>query len=228
MRFVPAVRRAQELVADGRIGRVNRLCAEFAISAPFDDPSFGANHRLYASALGGGALHDLGVYPIHLALAFLGSPAKVEASWRSAPTGVDAGADLRFAYDDGRIAYLTCGFDGPGANIAIIEGEGGSIVLDTTFIGAHRLWVVPNALAPLFGFGRAKGAAAAFRRFARRARLPGVERIDLPYLDDGLQFEIAAAQEAIVDEAIEHSLVPHADSVRALKIIEKALAQPAS
>ena len=226
MRFVPAVRRARELIAAGRIGAVRRLCAEFAINAPFDGPGFGENHRLYAPALGGGALHDLGVYPIHLALSILGAPDDVTAGWKAAPTGVDAEADLRFDYADGRIAYLTCGFGEAGANLAVIEGERGSIVLDTTFIGAQRLWVVPNALAPLFGFARTHGPAARFRALARRIRLPGIERIDLPWPDDGLQFEIAAAMEAIADGRIEHPDAPLADTVLALEIIENALARP--
>ena len=228
MRFVPAVRRAKALVDGGRIGPVRRLCAEFAIHAPFDDALFGASHRLYAPPLGGGALHDLGVYPIHLALLLLGAPTEVISTWRAAPTGVDAEADLSFRYDDGRVAYLTCGFGGEGANIAVIEGERGSIVLDRTFIGAPRLWVVPNALAPLWGFGKARGAAARFRAAMRRLSLPGVERIDLSYPDDGLQFEIAAAEEAIGEGRRQHPLAPAADTIEALRIIEDVLARPAS
>ena len=222
-RFVPALREAKRLVETGRIGPVRRLCAEFAIDRPFD-----AAHRLFAPELGGGALHDLGVYPIHLALMFMGRPAKVHATWTAAPTGVDTSADLRCEWPDGRLAYLTCGFDRAGANIAVIEGEQGSIVLDATFIGAQRLWVVPNRLAPLWGFGKPGGAAAAFRRLARRAPLPGVSRVDLPYPDDGLQFEIEAAANAIRDGLVEHPLAPLADTVAALEIIEDALAQPAT
>ena len=232
MRFVPAVREAKRLIAEGRIGKPTRLCAEFIIDAPFDSPDFGAGHRLYAPELGGGALHDLGVYPIHAALHFLGRPDEVMGSWQAAPTGVDASADLRFSYDDGRQAYLTCGFggqsDGSGANLCIVEGEDGSIVLDATFIGAERLWIVPNAIAPLFGFGKSGGATAAFRKLARSMSLPGIERIDLPYPDNGLQFETEAAGKAIREGSIEHPLAPHADTIAALEIIEEVLAQPSA
>ena len=225
-RFVPAVREAHRLIAGGRIGAVRRLCAEFAIAAPFDHAHYGAAHRLYAPDLGGGALHDLGVYPIHAALAFLGHPDAVTGSWCAAPTGVDAEADLRLDYADGRVAYLTCGFGGAGANICVVEGDRGSIVLDATFIGAPRLWFVPNRLAPLWGFGRTGGWAARFRRMARRTPLPGVRRIDMPFPDEGLQFEITAAGEAIRGGLVEHPLAPHADTVKALKVIEEVLAQP--
>ena len=227
MRFVPAIRHATELVASGRFGAVRRLCAEFSIDRPMDRPDIGANHRLYDPALGGGALHDLGVYPLHLAHLLLGPPDDVSASWRAAPTGVDAEADLRLSYGDGREAYLTCGFAAAGANIAVIECERGSIVLDTVFIGAPRLWLVPNALVPLFGFGRASGAAARFRRIARKVRLPGLQRIDLPYPDDGLQFEIAAFQRAAADGLLEHPFVPHRDTIGVLDIIGAALDRPA-
>ena len=222
-RFVPAVREAKRLVAAGRIGAVTRLCAEFAIDAPFDHPDYGAAHRLYAPALGGGALHDLGVYPIHAALNVLGHPDEVTGSWTAAPTGVDAEADLRFHYADGRQGYLTCGFGGEGANVCVVEGERGSIILDATFIGAQRLWIAPNRLAQLWGFGRAKGWGPRFRALARRVALPGVERVEMPFPDDGLQFEIEAAGEAIREGLVEHPLAPHADSVRALEVIEEVL-----
>lgn len=222
-RFVPAVREAHRLIAAGRIGPVRRLCAEFAIDAPFDHPDYGPRHRLYAPALGGGALHDLGVYPLHAALAFLGHPDAVTGSWTPAPTGVDAEADVRLDYADGRVAYLTCGFGGAGANLCIIEGERGSIVLDATFIGAQRLWVVPNRMAPLWGFGRGGGAAETFRRLARRVRLPGVERVDMPFAEQGLQFEIEAAGDAIRGGHVEHEWAPLRDTVRVLEVIEEVL-----
>ena len=58
-----------ELIADGAIGEVTGVQADFGVAGPFPP-----EHRLRDPALGGGALLDLGVYPISLAHLLLGVP----------------------------------------------------------------------------------------------------------------------------------------------------------
>ena len=69
MRTNPAIRRIVELVADGAIGEVRHITADFGVAGPFPP-----GHRMRAPALGGGALLDLGVYPVTFAHLFLGPP----------------------------------------------------------------------------------------------------------------------------------------------------------
>jgi predicted dehydrogenase len=83
-RFNPLIARLRDLVADGAIGEVKAVYADFSENFPFD-----ASHRLWAPALAGGALLDLGVYPVSFAWMLLGEPATVQAVTTSAPTGVE-------------------------------------------------------------------------------------------------------------------------------------------
>ncbi|ABW12596.1 oxidoreductase domain protein [Parafrankia sp. EAN1pec] len=71
-RFLPAYVRIRELVTDGTIGTVLAVDGDFGFRLPMD-PS----HRLFDPAQGGGALLDLGVYPLSLTSMLLGEPNQV-------------------------------------------------------------------------------------------------------------------------------------------------------
>jgi predicted dehydrogenase len=101
-RFQPAVVALRDLVADGAIGEVRAVQADLGVAAPYDPTD-----RLFDPAQGGGALLDLGVYPVSFAQMLLGTPTSVTATGSRFPTGVDAEAALLLAYDDGRSATVT-------------------------------------------------------------------------------------------------------------------------
>ena len=88
-RFLPHSLRIRHLVADGAIGEPVSLTADVGQWFP-PDPG----HRLFAPALGGGALLDMGVYPVSWASMLLGRPSEVLAVSDPAFTGVDATATL--------------------------------------------------------------------------------------------------------------------------------------
>lgn len=121
-RFNPLVARLRELVADGAIGEVTAVHADFAEYAPFD-----ASDRRYVPALAGGALLDLGVYPVSFAWMLLGEPATVQAVATPAPTGVDANTGILFGYSSGAVALLHCGFLAETPKTATVTGTHGWI-----------------------------------------------------------------------------------------------------
>ena len=83
-RFLPHVVEIRRLLADGALGRVVTVMADHGQWFAFDPSS-----RLFAPELGGGALLDLGVYPVSFASMVLGTPTRIEALVEPAPTGVD-------------------------------------------------------------------------------------------------------------------------------------------
>ena len=89
-RFLPAVQAARRLVDGGAIGTVRKIDAELAYRRDED-----AGSRFFDPGLGGGAALDLGVYPVSLALHFLGRPAKVSGRWQASKSGVDLRTDIR-------------------------------------------------------------------------------------------------------------------------------------
>ncbi|GLY96937.1 Gfo/Idh/MocA family oxidoreductase [Actinoplanes sp. NBRC 103695] len=128
MRCNPVILEIAQLVEDGHIGRVKAIHADFGLQGPFEP-----THRLRAPELGGGALLDLGVYPIHFAHLFLGAPASVQSWAQLTPEGVDETTGLLFGYDNGAVAALTCSIDGPSRNGATITGETGRIEIADSF-----------------------------------------------------------------------------------------------
>jgi predicted dehydrogenase len=101
MRFNPLIRRAQELVRDGRIGSVVSVRADLSRVFPYSP-----THRLFDLGAGGGALLDLGVYPVNFVWLFAGEPSRMAATGALAPTGSDATAALQWSYPDGRVAQI--------------------------------------------------------------------------------------------------------------------------
>ncbi|MGW4970995.1 Gfo/Idh/MocA family protein, partial [Streptomyces albidoflavus] len=79
----PLVRRLAALVADGAVGEVRTVSADFGLPGPFPP-----GHRLLDPARGGGALLDLGVYPVAFAQLLLGEPERVTARAALSAEGV--------------------------------------------------------------------------------------------------------------------------------------------
>ena len=84
-RFLPHMLRIREIVASGILGEIRSIVADHTQDLP-DDPT----HRLNALELGGGALLDLGIYPISFAWDILGMPLEVQSTARFRATGADA------------------------------------------------------------------------------------------------------------------------------------------
>jgi predicted dehydrogenase len=101
-RFLPAIEKARQLLADGAIGDVRIVSADFGFRAPFDPQS-----RLFDPHLGGGALLDVGVYLVSLASMVLGSPTRITSMAHLGRTGVDEQAAMILGYDQGQLAVLT-------------------------------------------------------------------------------------------------------------------------
>jgi predicted dehydrogenase len=160
----PTIRRLVELVGAGAIGPVTAVHADFGLAGPLP-----AGHRLRDPALGGGALLDLGVYPVTLAHLLLGRPDRIEAWASLTPEGVDQHTGLLFGYPTGSLAALTCGFVGAGRNAAVVTGQTGRIELPTAFwcptqLTLHRPGADPAVLeAPLVGHGYGPEAAEVHR-----------------------------------------------------------------
>ena len=122
MRFVPAIRRLTELVERGSIGEIRSIHADFSVDVPFDPSS-----RLFDRAMGGGALLDLGVYPLTLVDLLLGAPDHVVATSTLAPSDVDASSVAVLEYGGGCIAVISTALNAVGPNDAVIAGTAGTI-----------------------------------------------------------------------------------------------------
>lgn len=152
-RFQPAVVRMRELIAEGAIGEVRSVQADLGVDRTFDPTD-----RVFAFELGGGALLDLGVYPLSFAQMVLGTPDRVTATGTLEPSGVDAAAALLLAWDDGRHGEVQFDLHCPTPGQARVFGTGGWIDVLPRFhhpdtIVLHRTGAEPEpiTLAPTGG-----------------------------------------------------------------------------
>jgi len=118
----PLIRRLKALVDDGAIGEVRSVQADFGLAGPFP-PS----HRLRDPELGGGALLDLGVYPVSFAHLLLGEPSDVAARAVLSDEGVDLQTGALLCYDSGALASVHCSIVGGTATQASVTGSRGRI-----------------------------------------------------------------------------------------------------
>jgi len=102
MRCNPLVRRLQQLHARGDLGEVRQVRADLGFRV--DKP---ATDRLLDPALGGGALLDMGVYPLTFASLFLGEPSEIHATGSLSDLGADLDLALSLGYPSGAVASLT-------------------------------------------------------------------------------------------------------------------------
>jgi predicted dehydrogenase len=128
MRFLPHIARVRKILAAGTLGKIAYLTAEHAQWFA-EDPEF----RLFAPSLGGGALLDLGIYPVSFEHLVLGVPSRITAVSDRAFTGVDATTSMIFQYDGGAHAVLTTSLACASNNPAAIYGSEARLEIDGWF-----------------------------------------------------------------------------------------------
>ena len=142
-RFLPHVAVIRDWLARGVLGDIVTVTADhgqwFAEDAGF---------RLFAPELGGGALLDLGVYPVSFASMVLGTPSRIVSMSDLAFTGVDAQTSMLFGYDSGAQAVLTCTLRAKSPTRAAIVGSAGRIEVEGDFYAPAAVTLVPGNGAP--------------------------------------------------------------------------------
>lgn len=126
-RFLPTTQKILELIRSDTVGRIHAVKADFGFKAHFDPES-----RLFNPELAGGALLDIGLYPVFLAYLILGNPDQVLAAARIGPTGVDEELGIIMQYADGdspsaRMAHLHATLRANTKTEAFLYGEKGTI-----------------------------------------------------------------------------------------------------
>lgn len=123
-RFLPAICQVRDWLADGAIGELRQIRANFGFDAPFDPEG-----RMFNKALAGGALLDAGIYPISLANMIAGSPVAIEAIAAIGSTDVDEQSFYLFRYENGVIASLSASVRAKIDIVAEIIGSEGKITV---------------------------------------------------------------------------------------------------
>jgi predicted dehydrogenase len=143
-RFLPHVAVVRDWLEQGALGELVTVIADhgqwFA-----QDPEF----RLFAPQLGGGALLDLGIYPVSFASMILGTPNRVLSLSDPAFTGVDAQTSMVLGYAGGAQAVLTCTLRAKSPTRAAIVGTEARIEIDGDFYAPAAVTLVPRDGEPV-------------------------------------------------------------------------------
>jgi len=144
-RFLPAITDLQTALKSGVIGQPKCVQANFSLNRQLPD-----THRLRNKKLAGGALLDLGIYPITIAdIVFNKSPTKITSSAIMTPTGVDETSFYTLEYENGSVAQLSAGFTMSGPSYAHIQGDKGCIKIPN-FLGATAYELTLEGAEPVW------------------------------------------------------------------------------
>lgn len=189
--FYPLYRKLREQLAAAPIGEVGFVRAGCSVpGVPADHPSLSFEHA-------GGALLDIGIYEMFLAVDWLGAPRGVQTFGRLGASGVDTFASLNSEHERG-IAQLFCGLDLHGKGDALLMAQGGHVTL-------HEPWWNPSRATIRYADGR-------------------VVELDEPFEGGGLNYETVHFCELIRAGRLESPLMPHATSLQMIAMADAARA----
>ena len=187
-RYMPSRKMIQDILDSGVIGKPNTLTANLSYVI--------ANKpRIYDPALAGGALLDIGVYGLNLALMHFGSDiVRVESSVAKMDTGVDGMEVITLHYRDGRMAVLTHSVYCRSDRMGIIHGDKGYLVVENI-----------NNPQSIQVFDRNDGLVA---------------RYEVPEQINGYEYEFREAVRCIGEGKPEPDSMPHADTLAVMEMMD--------
>ncbi|MGF7233080.1 Gfo/Idh/MocA family protein [Arachidicoccus sp.] len=121
-RFLPWLKAVLEIIAEGKIGTVKYVRADFGFKAEYNPSG-----RLFDTRLGGGSLLDIGIYPLFLCQQILGRPMHIAASGSLDYTTADRSCHAILQYDNGGAGIITSMLDCDTPQTAEIAGTEGMI-----------------------------------------------------------------------------------------------------
>jgi predicted dehydrogenase len=189
-RFLPALAEVRRIMAAGEIGAIAHVQADFGFAATTDP-----EHRVNKRELGGGALLDLGIYPLSIACALLGPVESVAAHAVMSATGVDATTAFTLKHAGGTLSVGSCSLRARSSCELTVSGSEGSIRMNRMFHLAESITVEVHGQAP--------------------------RTISTPYLGNGYTHEAIAAGECLRAGWIEHPLMTHAETLALMEALDE-------
>jgi predicted dehydrogenase len=178
-----------DVLQAGRIGEPRLVEADFGFRMPVLP-----EHRLFDPALGGGALLDLGVYPVQLSSLVLGAPSEVVAAGHVGETGVDEQVAALLHHEGGALGVVKAAIRTSMSCAARIAGTDGWIEVPAFMHAPESISVhVPT----------------------------GSETIACGYEGDGLRFQIEEVHRCLDRGAAESGVMPLAESVSIARTLDR-------
>ncbi len=191
-RYMPARQMINDILASGEIGAPCILTANLCYNIEHKE-------RLNSPHLAGGALLDVGIYPLNFAvMAFGHDIVKVDSSVQMLDTGVDRQESITLHFADGRMAILNASIAGIGDRKGVIYGKDGYLEVEN--INNPEMITVYRDYEP-------------------------VKSISCPEQISGYEYEVLSCLNAIENGRTQCPEMPHEDTVRMLKLMDEIRSQ---
>jgi dihydrodiol dehydrogenase / D-xylose 1-dehydrogenase (NADP) len=192
MRYNPNIIKLMEWINQGRIGQVKEIEADFSTER---EP----NPNLKVLEFGGGALIDMGIYPISFANMIIGRfPDTITSEGILAATGVDAKDSITFNWESGEKAELSCGFTGFGTMGAKVIGTDGYIEVYPGFHAAPGICIHNSQ---------------------------GVEEYSVPFRVNGYEYEVEEVMRCLDNGLKESPIMTLQETLETMKLMDSLRAQ---
>ena len=136
-RFLPHIQIIKEIIAAETLGEIQLIHADHGQYIPVERAL-----RLWEPELGGGALLDLGIYPLTLAHLVLGVPKTITAVATLTDKNVDLQTSMTLTYENGAHAMLSCTMAVRSSVAAVIAGDKARIEIDGSFYAPTSFRVI--------------------------------------------------------------------------------------
>ncbi len=194
-RWMPHMIRLREIIAAGTLGDVRTVIVDHNQKLS-QDPA----HRLQDPALGGGALLDLGIYPVSFAWDVFGAPTTIHAISSPTPTGVDRQTAILFGYADGQQAVMHTASDTMGPNTAAVIGTEAWVQIDP-------VWYTPTVMRVLDPDGTV------------------IEEFDGRTEGRGMQFQAAELERIVASGKLDDDILPPSQSIAIMESLDEIRSQ---
>jgi predicted dehydrogenase len=193
-RFMPALEEAKRILASGVLGEVSQASADFGFAA-----TGGPDSRLFNPALGGGALLDVGIYPLSITAYLLGDVQDVRAQAELGPTGVDLQTVFTLRHAGGALSTCACSLKARTPGLLTLSGRRGQLRLDAPFHRAPTLTLLLEDEPP--------------------------QVIPTPYLGNGYVHEAIEAQRCWRAGLVESPAMTHEQTLHLMGVLDTIRAQ---
>jgi len=197
-RFFPIMFKVRELLQGEVIGEPRMLTADFGFRAKMDPET-----RLFNPALGGGALLDVGVYPVSLSSMIFGTPTRIAGMAHLGDMGVDEQAAIILGFPGGELAVLHTAIRTRTPQEAIIMGTDGHVRI-------HSAWWHPTRMT-VTGFGKKEAASP--------------EVVELPYEGNGYHYEATEVMQCLHAGKRESNVIPLDETLAIMRTLDEIRTQ---
>lgn len=189
-RFLPSILFIEDLVKSEKYGKLKKLETDFGFVSQQT-----MQERHFNPELGGGALYDIGLYPIFLALLLCGEPEKIEFAVERCKTGCDVDSKGLFKYPDSEVA-ITCSFTKELSNESTLYFENAEVCL-------KAMWHCPTDVV---------------------VKTDKTEKVQFDWKGNGYNYEAQYVTDCILNKSFTADMMPAEISLGIIRKIEEILA----